>query len=66
MTTNIKEYKQSILDMFHSLTEIEIEATKDAIKRDPEKNSDLGTVHLMAVSRCRQILEIILEDSKNE
>jgi len=66
MTTNIKEYKESILDMFQSLTETEIEVTKDVMKADPEKNSDLGTVYLMAINRCRQILDVIIKDGRNE
>ena len=62
----MNECKETILEIFHKLTEIEIEVTKDVMRADPEKNSDLGTVYLMAVNRCRQILETILKDSKDE
>ena len=62
VTTNIKEYKETILEMFHSLTEVEIQVTKNVMRRDPKGSSDLGTVYLMAINRCRQILETILKD----
>lgn len=64
MPVNITEYKETILDMFQTLTETEIDVVKDVMKSDPEKNSDLGTVYLMAISRCRQILGIILKDDQ--
>lgn len=66
MSVNITEYKESIFDMFQSLTQIEIDTVKDVMKADPEKNSDLGTVYLMAINRCRQIMETILKDDIHE
>jgi hypothetical protein len=56
------KYKETILNMFHSLTEIEIDATLDVMKADPEKNNIMGQPYIMAVNRCREILEIILKD----
>jgi hypothetical protein len=62
MSVKISEYKESILDMFQSLTETEIEITKNVMKSDPKNNGDYGTVYLMAINRCRQLLETILKD----
>lgn len=61
-TVIIGDYKNSILDMFHDLTEIEVKATLDVMKADPERNNIMGQPYIMAINRCRQILETILKD----
>ena len=62
MSVNISEYKQSILDIFHELTEIEIKAHVDTIKSDPENYIEIGTTSIMIINRCRKILQTILKD----
>ena len=62
---NIIEYKKSILNIFHELTEIEIKATIDTVYNDPEKNGTMGSTYIMAVNQCRNILKTILKDSEN-
>jgi hypothetical protein len=66
MKFDISEYKKSILGIFHELTEIEIKSTTDTINSDSEKYATPGASYLMAVIRCRQILELILKDKNNE
>lgn len=58
----MNEDKQTILDMFHLLTETEIKATTDTVNADPEKNAAMGATYIMAVNQCRNILEVILKD----
>jgi hypothetical protein len=61
---HIVEYKKTILDMFNDLTEFEIKATVDAAKEQPEY-SGFADIYISAVTRCRQILDIILEGTTN-
>jgi hypothetical protein len=50
-----------ILQDFHQLTEIEIQVHLDTIKSDPEKFGSMGATSIMAIKRCREILESILK-----
>lgn len=59
MAVDIVEYKKTILEMFHSLTEMEIKASIDAAGEIPEYKS-MANCYNLAVVRCREILEIIL------
>lgn len=61
---NLIEYKKSILNIFHELTEIEVKATQDTIASDYEKYASVGTSYCMAVVQCRKILETILKDKE--
>lgn len=61
-TLIITDFKKSVLDIFTSLTEIEIKATTDAVNNDPQKNGSMGATYIMAVNQCRHILKIILEE----
>jgi len=65
MTFNIIEYKKSILNMFHELTEMEIKASLDACKDKPEY-AHYSDLHNSAIQRCRELLKIILEGNNNE
>ncbi len=60
MPVDITEYKKTILEMFNSLTEMEIKASIDTAKDKP-KYINLAIIHNQAVERCRQILEVILQ-----
>jgi hypothetical protein len=57
---------ENLLDQFYYLTQIEMNATLDVIKTDPERNSAMGQTYILAINRCRQILETILKEYKNE
>jgi len=55
------EYKKVILEAFNTLTEFEIDASIKSAKDKPQY-SDYANIYVMAVNRCRQILEAILKD----
>lgn len=55
---------QRLLDDFFEMTEIEIESVKDAINADPDGCAAMGSSYVMAINRCRRILEVILKDKQ--
>lgn len=57
---------QRLLDDFNEITEIDIKATLDTINSDSEKYAEAGAAYIMAIHRCRKVLEIILRTNKNE
>jgi hypothetical protein len=67
MPVNIVEYKKTILDMFEYLTEADIKAAQDVMKGDheAEKSTLMGMSYVLAINRCRHILQTILEGTTN-
>lgn len=61
MPVDISDYKKNILSIFNDLTEIEIRASLDAGQHNPE-HGVMAEIYINAVKRCRQILEIILQE----
>jgi hypothetical protein len=59
------EYKETVLEMFHVLTECEIKASLDTAKDKPDFIA-MADIYIMAVKRCRQLLEVILQGTRNE
>jgi hypothetical protein len=64
-TIIIGDYKKTVLEMFNSLTEMEIKASIDSAKDKPEYKA-YADLYNLAVTRCREILEIILGGATNE
>lgn len=60
---DLTEYKKTILEMFHYLTEMEIKASIDAAGEIPEYKA-MANCYNLAVVRCREILQLILQDKK--
>ncbi len=56
---------KTLLEIFNNLTEIEIKASVDSAKDNPEYNS-FANIYILAVERCREILEIILEGTDDK
>lgn len=67
MPINITEYKKTILEMFNTLTEIEIKASLDTYENNPSSfYRGFSDIYILAVNRCKKILETILEEKNNE
>jgi hypothetical protein len=60
----MNDYKKNILNMFNNLTEIEMKASFMAAKENPEYEP-IADCYNLAVLKCRNILEIILEGTNN-
>jgi hypothetical protein len=56
---------KGVIQMFHALTDIEIKASLDAGK-GIEHYTGMADIYILAVNRCRQLLEIILEGTSHE
>lgn len=61
----MNKYNQTILEMFNNLTEFELKASIDSSKDNTEYKA-YATIYNLAVERCREILQIILEGTSNE
>lgn len=61
MEDSIKLNQEDIESLFWNLTEIEVNASMDAILAYPETSS-AGQGYIMAIKKCRHILKTIMKD----
>jgi hypothetical protein len=55
---------EDICEMFHSLTEFEIQAASIAMIEGQESNKQMGQGYILAIERARKILRSIIKDVK--